>query len=51
MMIEENITSEIYFKSIFERKNNRITFVKISAEVEKLFGKTNKQITEAGSNK
>ena len=51
MKIEDNTISEICFKSIFDRNNNSRTLEKINADVEKLLGKTNKQIVDAGNNK
>ena len=51
MKIEDNIISEICFKSILERNSNSRTLEKINADAEKLLGNTNKQIVDAGINK
>ena len=51
MKIEDNIISEICFKSILDRNSNSRTLEKINADVEKLLGNTNKQIVDAGINK
>ena len=51
MKIEDDTISEICFKSIFDRNNNSRTLEKINADVEKLLGKTNKQIVDAGTSK
>ena len=48
MKIEDNIISEICFKSILDRNSNSRTLEKINADVEKLLGNTNKQIVDAG---
>ena len=51
MKIEDNIISEICFKSMLDRNSNSRTLEKINDDVEKLLGNTNKQIVDAGINK